>query len=670
MTMGDVRNFLRLQSRLWSGFFLVMMMLVVPVVPAMGQERTETSDESGLLTGEGSITQILPNRNSLYSDNDEGNFDQETRRESSERERRSRVIRDNVDGADTSNSVAEEIRARAIAAAAPRATDEFEIYISKAIGRNIRRFGVDILVPGSGDFTLPFNAPVPEDYRLNAGDEILIRLVGPVPTGIDLSAQIQAEGLRLRVNPEGLVFIPRIGAISVTNIAYGELQAYLADKISRYYRELTISVTLQKLGGITVYVTGFANTPGSYTMSGLSTLVNAVLAAGGPSPGGSLRSIHLRRKGQIVTELDMYDLLLKGDKSDDAILQNGDVIHIAPIGSQIAVIGSVNREAIFETRPGDTLDTLEDALHYAGGMNTVADDSRVLVYNPLDQQSGGWLEVPTQALADRKIRRGEILRAISIVDLQRPTFVQPVLVAISGEVNKPGNYYLKPGATLGTLLDKAGGLTAQAYPFASIFTREKTLRNQQASFARALDDLRRRLTAAPLVSVSSRGLNPARTILLNSLVSQIESRSPEGRLVLGLSTSNSELPRDFILENNDRLVIPPRPVTVGIFGAVSNPVTVEYQPGMKIGDYIRRAGGTHKYADKSEIFVIHANGLTEMSSGGLFGKGIVKRDALPGDLIFVPIDGTRGEFWNRIRDILQLVSTAAISAAAIDGLTR
>ena len=180
----------------------------------------------------------------------------------------------------------------------------------------MRRFGANLLVPDARNFTAPPTTTVPTDYRLNPGDELLVGLTGSV----------QATNLRLTINSEGRIFIPRVGAVNVAGVRYGDVQALIASQMSRQYRNFRVAVSIGRLHGITVYVTGFAAVPGSYTVSSLSTLVNAVLAAGGPSAGGSFRSIQVRRNGQLISDFDLYDLLLKGDKSADVLLQNGDVI--------------------------------------------------------------------------------------------------------------------------------------------------------------------------------------------------------------------------------------------------------------------------------------------------------------------------------------------------------
>lgn len=530
---------------------------------------------------------------------------------------------------------------------------EFETYVSAAAGTPLRRFGADLLVPGARDFTAGPSATVPPDYRLNPGDELLLGLTGSV----------QASNIRLTVDNEGRIFVPRIGAISLAGVRYGDLHDVIARRVSRQYRSFQLEVSVARLHGVTVYVTGFAAMPGSYTVGSLSTLVNAVLASGGPAAGGSFRSIQLRRGGKLVSDFDLYDLLLKGDRSGDAVLQNGDVIYIAPAGEQVAVIGSVNREAIFEVGPGETI---TDALRYAGGVNTVADSSRLMVFDSLGREQNGWEQLSAAEAVTRKARRGDIVRVLSNVGIARPLQQQSVLVTISGEVSKPGRYYFKPGTNLSEVVAQAGGLTADAFPYASVITRESVKAQQQQSFERAVEDVELLLTSQPVTSANRAQLvQPANLALVHSIVDQLRERKPSGRLVFDLPVTATSLPTDLILENNDTIYVPPKPVTVGVFGAVPTPASFAYRSGTTIGDFVHLAGGVQKLGDKSEIFVVRANGTVLAD-----GKRIVRAPALPGDLVYVPIDANRGEFWARLRDITGSLFGGLVGAASIKALTE
>jgi protein involved in polysaccharide export with SLBB domain len=537
--------------------------------------------------------------------------------------------------------------------AAPPAANEFETFVSNAAGKPLRRFGAELLVPDARDFTAPPTTTIPPDYHLNPGDELLLGLTGSV----------QTADLRLTIDPEGRIFVPGVGAITVGGVRYGDVRDVIARRVSRQYRSFDVQVSIGRLHGITVYVTGFAATPGSYTVSSLSTLVNAVLAAGGPSSGGSFRSIQLRRDGRLVSDFDLYDLLLKGDKTGDAALQNGDVIYVAPAGEQVAVIGSVNREAIFEIAPNETLN---DAVLYAGGVNTVADDSRLMVLDSLGKSDAGWQQVTAAEARTRKARRGDVVRVLSDVGIARPVNQQSVLVTISGEVARPGRYYFRPGTKLADVVKQAGGLSPQAFPYASVITRESVKAQQKLSFDRAIKDMEFQLSAQPVVSANRAQLaQPGNLALVHSIVDQLRTREPSGRLVFDLPVTASTLPGDVIVENNDTIYVPPRPVTVGVFGAVPSPASFAYREGSSIGDFIRSAGGVQSLGDKSEIFVVRANGTVLAN-----GRKILRAPALPGDLVYVPIDANRGEFWARLRDITGSLFGGLVGAASISALVK
>ncbi|HEY0623591.1 polysaccharide biosynthesis/export family protein [Sphingomonas sp.] len=536
---------------------------------------------------------------------------------------------------------------------APRPPSEYERFVSQVAGKPLRRFGTELLLPEAKGFAVPPVAAVPADYRLNPGDELVLGLTGSV----------QASGLRLTIDPEGRIFIPRVGAIRVGGVRYGDVHAVIERQVARQYRGFTLEIAVGKLRGVTVYVTGFAARPGAYNVGSLSTLVNAVLAAGGPSEGGSFRSIQLRRNGKLISDFDLYDLLLRGDRSGDAVLQNGDVLFIAPAGDQVAVIGSVNREAIFEIAPNETV---SDALLYAGGISTVADGTRLMMLDSLARSATGWTEVSAADARVRKAQRGDVLRVLSNVDLARPLGQQSVLVTISGEVAKPGRYYFKPGTSMAEVVAAAGGLTSHAFPYASVITRESVKRQQRESFDRAIDDVELQLTAQPATSVNRAQLiQPSNLALVDSIVDQLRKREPTGRLVFDLPVDAPSLPADLILENNDTIHVPARPVTVGVFGAVPSPASFVYRAGSTIGDYVTSAGGVQKLGDKKEVFVVRANG-TVLSDG----KRVLRAPALPGDLIYVPIEANRGEFWARLRDITGTLFGGLVGAASIASIVR
>lgn len=528
----------------------------------------------------------------------------------------------------------------------PAPPSEFEAYVAGVAGKPIPRFGANLLVPEARDFTAPATVAVPPDYRINPGDELRL----------GLSGSVQAA-LRLKVDADGRIFIPHVGAVTVAGLRYADLQATIAREVSRRYLGFTLEVTVARLRGLTIYVTGHARRPGAYTVSSLSTLVNAVLAAGGPAPGGSFRRIALRRGGALVSDFDLYDLLLRGDTRGDAALQNGDVITIAPAGDQVAVIGSVNTEAVFEIAPDETV---TDAVRYAGGVSTIADATRLLVLDALDR-AGGWRQLGAAEAATRTARRGDVIRVLSDAGIARPIGTQPVLVTLAGEVARPGRYYVAPGTRLADVVAQAGGLTRDAFPYASVVTRESVKAQQRASYARAIGDMELLLRTQPLVS-PRRG-QVATPELVSSVVERMKAREPNGRLVFDLPVDAAALPGDLVLENDDAIYVPTRPITVGVFGAVPSPATFSYRPGSTIGDVIAAAGGIGRLGDRSGVFVVRANGRVLAEK-----RRTLRAPALPGDLVYVPLDADRGAFWERLRDVSGALFAPALGAASLKGL--
>jgi protein involved in polysaccharide export with SLBB domain len=230
----------------------------------------------------------------------------------------------------------------------------------------------------------------------------------------------------------------------------------------------------------------------------------------------------------------------------------------------------------------------------------------------------------------------------------------------------PGRYYFKPGTRLADVVAQAGGLTAQAFPYASVITRESVKAQQQQSFERAVEDVELLLTSQPVTSANRAQLvQPANLTLVRSIVEQLRERKPNGRLVFDLPVTADALPGALILENNDTIYVPPRPVTVGVFGAVPTPASFAWRDDATIGDFLTSAGGVQKLGDKSEVFVVRANGTVLAD-----GKRVLRARALPGDLIYVPIDANRGEFWARLRDITGTLFGGLVGAATIKSLAE
>jgi polysaccharide export outer membrane protein len=532
----------------------------------------------------------------------------------------------------------------------PAAPGEFQRFVREATGRDIRRFGEGIIVPAARDFAVPASSTVPPDYALNVGDVVSIGLTGSIEGSADFE-----------INSSGRIFIPRVGSVNLAGVRFRDVRGRVIEVIGRQYRGFDVTVSVNKLRGIRVFVTGFANNPGAYSINSLSTMVNAVMAAGGPNAGGSFRSVKLYRNGMQVADFDLYNLLRGGDRGGDLTLQNEDVLLIPPVGSQVAVVGSVNEEAIYEVKEQEALDQV---LGLAGGENNLADNGRLILYRLSERETIGSRELPRDAAGKELAVAGDIIQVLSKGSLIQPLDRQAVVVRIEGEVNKPGNYFVKPGTALAQVLDMAGGLTPRAYVFGSSLSRESVRNQQRISYLEAVSQLETTLASAPLVgdrTIDAAERN-AQISAAKALLDRLKRAEPDGRLVLPLAYGSTKLPADLVLENNDRLIVPPRVNTVGVFGAVYRPASflLEDFGNQTVRDFVDRAGGLQRAADRNSIFIVRASGevLTRR-------KGAWTAKVWPGDVIFLPVKTQSSSVLARIRDISTILFQFGLSAAAV-----
>lgn len=545
----------------------------------------------------------------------------------------------------------------------PADFSEFERYVQRAAGEGIeiRRFGMDVLSNRTSNIGEGFSQ-IPGDYVVSIGDELVVNLWGAV----------EAD-LRLTVDRTGRITIPRVGPVMVAGLRYSELNAAIDQRVAQVFKNYRLSASLGKLRSIRIYVTGFTVKPGAYAVSSLSTIVNALVQAGGPSGAGSLRSIELRRSGKLVTQFDLYDLLLRGDKSADRVLQSEDVLHIGPVGQQVALIGSVNRPGIFELKAGETL---KELLQMAAGFNAVADQTRIAIES-LDSRNDvrvTELKLPQQSGAS--LKSGDLLRVFNAIDAALPQHRQNKRVRVEGEVQRPGEYILPATSGLMDAVMAAGGLTPGAFVYGVEFSRESVRATQQAQYERALRDLetefaRIQVTQKALTADEASAQN-ARAQSSSRLIERLRAVRPTGRIVLQLASTAASLP-NLALEDGDRLLVPARPTTVGVFGSVYNGGSFVHHSGDSLNDMLKLAGGPTRGADNAGTFVIRANGSVvsakQQSSGWIsMGSGFSTLPALPGDTIFVPEDLTRTSFSQEAKEWTQILYQFGLGAAALKTL--
>lgn len=303
----------------------------------------------------------------------------------------------------------------------PVVQSEFQKFIAENTGRALPIFGSEFFANTTSTFAPIANAPVPADYPLGPGDQLLIRGWGSID--IDYRATIDRNGT---------ISLPTLGTIVLAGVKAGEAESVIRAAVGKMYKGVTVNVTFGQLRAITVYVVGQAQRPGTYTVSSLSTLVTALFASGGPNANGSMRRVQVKRAGKVAAELDLYAFIGKGDKSADIKLLDGDTIYIPPAGGYVALVGKVNSPAIYELKDGS--DTIASLLDFAGGLPIVADPRRAFLERiNAEKNHPRTVEefaLDTQGLK-RALKNGDVLNITSIT----PDFANAV--SLRGNVDQP-----------------------------------------------------------------------------------------------------------------------------------------------------------------------------------------------------------------------------------------
>jgi polysaccharide biosynthesis/export protein len=313
----------------------------------------------------------------------------------------------------------------------------------------LQRFGMDVFQNSISDTSqLPMDLPAGPDYVVGPGDGLSINLWGGT-----------AQRLYRIVDREGRLALPEVGPISVSGQTLGQVQEVVQRVLRTEYRDVSADVSLARLRTVRVYVVGDVQHPGAYDISSLSTPLNALFAAGGPTSEGSLRLVRHYRGEQLVEQVDMYDLLLHGVRSDLHHLESGDTVLVPPVGPQVKVEGMVRRPAIYELK-GEK--TLEDVLALAGGIlptaalrhievqRVQAHQDRTMISLNVSDMNGS--EDVTRQLESFKVQDGDDIRIFPIAPYNQNA------VYLVGHVLRPGRYSFHPGMKLTDLISSYGDL--------------------------------------------------------------------------------------------------------------------------------------------------------------------------------------------------------------------
>ncbi len=713
-------------------------------------------------------------------------------------------------------------------------------------GGALQRFGSDAFLLGTGNANeLPMDLPAGPDYVLGAGDTLIVNMWGGVSNRLD----------RI-IDRQGQIELPEAGTIMIDGMTIAQAQEAIQKALSTQFQNEHVEISLGRLRTVRIYVVGDVQRPGAYDVSSLSTPLSALYAAGGPTSRGSLRILKQFRGNQLVREIDLYDFLLKGVRSNNDRLLPGDTILVPPVGSQVTLEGMVHHPAIYELN-GEK--TLNQVLELAGGVlataslkqinvsRIVAHEKRTMINlqlpdNPAEvaqklaefRVQGGDDVVISQILPYNQsavyleghvyrpgpypykdgMTIGDLLHSYQdvlpepsdhaeLVRLRPPDYrpevtifnlhdaligndsfllepfdlvtiygryqIDPPMVAVEGEVNRPnqypmsqgmtvadlvrmaggfkrsayrdeadlssyviengqkvltnhsnvaiekalegdasadvtlkpgdvvsirrlagwqdigasvtingevehaGSYGIEDGERLSSVLKRAGGFRADAYPPAAVLERIQV--RDLAEQARQQMILRIENTPVTVNpgAMSTQGaaeMQQSLQMQRQEVLTALRNHPANGRLVIAIDSDISKwenTPADIELRAGDTLLIPKRPNFVIVSGQVYNPLAVSYVPRRDLDWYLEKAGGSTRTGDKKHIYVLRADGsvVVPRQAESIWMGGSFKNARMqPGDTIFVPEKIIGGSaVWQNILGMAQIMSAATLPLA-------
>jgi polysaccharide biosynthesis/export protein len=304
------------------------------------------------------------------------------------------------------------------------------------LSTGLQQYGYDVFLKTAATFGPAATVPVGPDYIIGPGDQFTLTLWGTT------------EGIyTFQVTKEGKITLPKVGVVAVAGIRFGELETTLRRHLAKYYTNFNLSIAMTGLKTITVYVVGEVANPGSYSVNSLTTVYGALFTAGGPTKKGTMRSIQVLRSGKVIKTIDLYEFLLKGDRSQDSKLQHDDTVFVPLIGPVAGVAGTVYRPAIYELKGGESIG---DLIKTAGGIMPIALGNRLQLQRFFEHEKKVILDITlseAEPSGKSKELEGKVLNMDTVTVLPLYEHVWET-VNLSGNVRYPGKFQWKPDLRL------------------------------------------------------------------------------------------------------------------------------------------------------------------------------------------------------------------------------
>tara|TARA_B100000963_G_scaffold355449_1_gene373721 strand:+ start:6562 stop:8382 length:1821 start_codon:yes stop_codon:yes gene_type:complete len=478
------------------------------------------------------------------------------------------------------------------------------------IDPELKLFGSDFFSTFQTSF-MPINEPNPgSSYILDVGDVLNIQLTGQRDFIEDFP-----------INGNGSINIPDIGKLVLVGLTISEASQLIKSRVNASFIGTEAFISLSQVRDVNVLITGNAENPGIYTMPGNSNILQAVNIAGGVNKFGSYREINLIRDNEIIEVMDVYDLLINGNYNVKERLRSGDVVFIESRKNIVSIDGAVKRPAKYELKLDENLGTI---INFANGFKQTADIQNIFLDRILD---GSQKSIPiTNSIQFDSIQS---IDGDSVYIREYPYRK----AFISGAVLKPGSYTMASGENINDLIEKAGGFTNNAYPFAAFFENKEAKKisekAQELLYQEFLDNI---------IELSQQ--NVGGTIDLQPIIGltqEINDLEPNGRIVVDLLNEDSS--SKVSIQEGDNLIIPEIVNNIYVYGEVSSEGSVMFEENRDIEYFINKSGGYKKFADSESIYILHPNGETDryaMKRNIFESNPKSAIQIYPGSIIFVP----------------------------------
>ena len=480
-------------------------------------------------------------------------------------------------------------------------------------------------------------APHPPSLSGPVDDSIYI--VGP---GDRFSITVWGQGTvshSVIVTPEGELILPGIVTIPVAGEVLEDVKRDVSDRLSGFYHDVEVSVSLTDLRNMLVNVLGQVRDPGAYVGTPLDLAGEFLQKAGGLTPDASTRNIAVTRRNGDEARVDLARYENTGDVTANPPVLDGDVIFVPYAVAFVGVYGAVGRPGTFELAEGETVASL---IELAGGFarGAVTDSVEVRGFTGGVQASSVMVDLSAVAEAGRRLADGDQVYVREVTEWRRVTHV-----AVEGEVERPGPYGIEEGVDrLSDVVRRAGGPTPEAWLRGARLVRPRLEDDRDAEFERLSGMPVNEMTGLEYPYFKSRQRDRM------SVVSDFER---------ALSGDESE---DALLRDGDLIMIPRYVDTVEVLGQVANPGKIGYLSGKRYGHYIKQAGGYTSLARKSRVRVVRGATGEWMHAGS---AGVLE----PGDLIWVP-ERDESDWWKLTREIAGFIMSVVTVYVVIDQATK